>query len=82
MPVDSNGVPFSGGYIVASGNLAADMYANVMADQPSNPRGATLGDTDDPGMKDMCRISSPATRSPEPVARRPRNHGGPPPGSQ
>src|SRR4051812_3246107 len=28
---DSNGVPFNGSWVVGSGNLAADMYANVMA---------------------------------------------------
>ena len=30
MPIDSNGVPFNGGCVVASGNLAADMFPNVM----------------------------------------------------
>ncbi|MFC6835253.1 manganese catalase family protein [Halomarina ordinaria] len=54
MPVDSNGVPFSGGYVVASGNLAADMYANVMAESTGRLLAARLYEmTDDPGMKDM-----------------------------
>lgn len=54
MPVDANGVPFSGGYIVASGNLAADMYANVMAESTGRTLAARLWEmTDDPGMKDM-----------------------------
>jgi Mn-containing catalase len=29
---DANGVPFNGSWMVASGNLAADMYANVKAE--------------------------------------------------
>jgi Mn-containing catalase len=32
MAADANGVPFNGSWVVASGNLAADMYANVMAE--------------------------------------------------
>jgi Mn-containing catalase len=54
MPVDSNGVPFNGGYVVASGNLAADMYANIMAESTGRTLAARLWEiTDDPGMKDM-----------------------------
>lgn len=54
MPVDSNGVPFTGNYIVASGNLAANMYANVMAESTGRTLAARLWEmTDDPGMKDM-----------------------------
>lgn len=54
MPVDANGVPFTGGYIVASGNLAGDMYANVMAEATGRTLAARLYEmTDDPGMKDM-----------------------------
>nr|WP_275690152.1 manganese catalase family protein [Halococcus salsus] len=54
MPVDSNGVPFNGGYVVASGNLAADMYANVMAESTGRLLATRLYEmTDDPGMKDM-----------------------------
>jgi Mn-containing catalase len=54
MPVDSNGVPFTGNYVVASGNLAADMYANVMAESTGRLLAARLYEfTDDPGMKDM-----------------------------
>ncbi|WP_433623901.1 manganese catalase family protein [Halomicrococcus sp. NG-SE-24] len=54
MPVDSNGVPFSGNYVVASGNLAADMYANVMAESTGRLLATRLYEfTDDPGMKDM-----------------------------
>ncbi len=54
MPVDSNGAPFSGGYVVASGNLAGDMYANVMAEATGRTLATRLYEiTDDPGMKDM-----------------------------
>jgi Mn-containing catalase len=54
MPVDSNGVPFSGNSIVASGNLAADLYANVMAESTGRLLATRLYEmTDDDGMKDM-----------------------------
>lgn len=54
MPVDSNGVPFTGGYIVASGNLAGDLYANVMAEATGRTLATRLYEkTDDPGMEDM-----------------------------
>jgi Mn-containing catalase len=54
MPVDSNGVPWTGGYVVASGNLAGDMYSNVMAEQTGRTLATRLFEmTDDPGMKNM-----------------------------
>lgn len=54
MPVDSNGNAFSGNFVVASGNLAADMYANVMAEATGRTLATRLWKaTDDPGMKDM-----------------------------
>jgi len=54
MPVDSNGNPFTGNYVVASGNLAADMYANIMAESTGRLLATRLYEfTDDPGMKDM-----------------------------
>ncbi|MFC4989743.1 MULTISPECIES: manganese catalase family protein [Saliphagus] len=54
MPVDSNGVPFDGNCVVASGNLAADMQANVMAESTGRLLASRLWEmTDDPGMKDM-----------------------------
>jgi Mn-containing catalase len=54
MPVDSNGFPFNGNYVAASGNLAADMYANVMAESTGRLLATRLWErTDDPGMKDM-----------------------------
>lgn len=52
--VDSEGVPFDTGQIVASGNLAGDMYANVMAEATGRTLATRLWEsTDDPGMKDM-----------------------------
>jgi Mn-containing catalase len=54
MAADSNGVPFTGAWIVGSGNLAADMYANVMAEATGRALATRLYEfTDDPGMKDM-----------------------------
>lgn len=54
MPVDSHGVPFNASYVVASGNLAGDMYANVMAESTGRTLATRLWEaTDDPGMKDM-----------------------------
>jgi manganese catalase len=54
LPVDANGVPFTGGYIVATGNLAADMVANVAAEGGGRVLATRLYElTDDPGMKDM-----------------------------
>ena len=54
MPVDSNGVPFTGNYVVASGNLAADMYANIMAEATGRTLATRLYEfTDDTGMKEM-----------------------------
>ncbi len=54
MATDANGVPFNGSWVVASGNLAADMYANVMAESTGRVLATRLYEmTDDPGMKDM-----------------------------
>ncbi|MDT0651050.1 manganese catalase family protein [Autumnicola edwardsiae] len=54
MAVDSNGVPFSGSWVVGTGNLAADMYANVMAESAGRVLATRLWkSTDDKGMKDM-----------------------------
>ncbi|GCE51046.1 Mn-containing catalase [Thermosporothrix hazakensis] len=51
---DSQGNPFNGSWVVASGNLAADMYANVMAESTGRLLATRLWEmTDDPGMKDM-----------------------------
>ncbi|WP_027135706.1 manganese catalase family protein [Geminicoccus roseus] len=54
MPVDSNGVPFDCSHIYASGNIAADMHANVTAESSGRALAVRLYNmTDDPGMKDM-----------------------------
>lgn len=54
MPVDSQGVPFDCSHVYASGNLAADMLANVTAESTGRMLACQLYRmTDDPGMKDM-----------------------------
>jgi Mn-containing catalase len=54
MPVDSDGVPFDMSHIYASGNIAADMGANVTAESTGRILATRLYNmTDDPGMKEM-----------------------------
>jgi Mn-containing catalase len=54
MPVNSNGVPFDASHVYASGNIAADMLANVTAESTGRTLAVRLYNmTDDPGMKDM-----------------------------
>jgi Mn-containing catalase len=54
MPVDSSGVPFNCSHVYASGNVAADMLSNVMAESTGRMLAVQLYKmTDDPGMKDM-----------------------------
>ncbi|UZH54215.1 manganese catalase family protein [Salinimicrobium tongyeongense] len=54
MATDSCGVPFNGSWIVGSGNMAADMYANVMAESTGRTLAARLWkSTSDKGMRDM-----------------------------
>lgn len=54
MAVDSNGVPFNGSWVVGTGNIAADMYANVTAESGGRALATRLWEiTDDAGMKDM-----------------------------
>jgi Mn-containing catalase len=54
LPSDANGVPFDCSHVYASGNLAADMYANVTAESSGRVLAVRLYNmTDDPGMKDM-----------------------------
>ena len=54
---DANGVPFDGSHVYASGNIAADMYANVTAEATGRALACRLFElTDDPGMKDMLRF--------------------------
>ncbi|MCY1664638.1 manganese catalase family protein [Rhizobium sp. SL86] len=54
MPVDSDGVPFDMSHIYASGNIAADMTANIAAESTGRTLAVRLYNmTNDPGMKDM-----------------------------
>jgi Mn-containing catalase len=54
LPENSNGVPFNASHVYASGNLAADMMANVTAESSGRILAVRLYNmTDDPGMKDM-----------------------------
>ncbi|MEZ0497432.1 manganese catalase family protein [Sphingomonas sp. IW22] len=54
LPSDANGVPFDCSHVYASGNLAADMMANVTAESTGRMLATKLYNmTDDPGMKDM-----------------------------
>lgn len=54
MPVDASGVPFDMSHIYASGNIAADMYANVTAESTGRALAVRLYNmTSDPGMKEM-----------------------------
>lgn len=54
LPSDANGVPFDCSHVYASGNAAADMYANVKAEATGRALAVRLYNmTDDPGMKDM-----------------------------
>jgi Mn-containing catalase len=54
LATDANGVPFNGSWVVGSGNLIADMYANVAAESTGRVLATRLWEmTDDHGMKDM-----------------------------
>jgi Mn-containing catalase len=54
MPVDANGNPFNGSWVTGTGNLAADMHANVHAEGSGRVLATRLYEmTDDPGMKEM-----------------------------
>ncbi|GAB3255852.1 manganese catalase family protein [Larkinella harenae] len=54
MAADANGVPFNGSWVISSGNTAADMYANVMAESTGRLLATRLYElTNDAGMKDM-----------------------------
>lgn len=53
-PENCNGVPFNASHVYASGNIAADMMANVTAEATGRALAVRLHNmTDDPGMKDM-----------------------------
>lgn len=54
LPSDANGVPFDASHVYATGNVAADMFANVTAEASGRTLATRLYNmTDDPGMKDM-----------------------------
>jgi Mn-containing catalase len=54
LPANSDGVPLDCSHVYASGNLAANMYANVTAESTGRLLATRLYHfTDDPGMKDM-----------------------------
>ena len=54
LPADSEGVPFDASHVYASGNLAADMLANVTAEATGRALATRLyGMTQDPGMREM-----------------------------
>ncbi|MDX2160375.1 MAG: manganese catalase family protein [bacterium] len=54
MPVNSVGVPWSGGYMVASGNLLADFYHNLTAEAQGRLQVTRLYNmTEDRGVRDM-----------------------------
>ncbi|MDT7858052.1 manganese catalase family protein [Rubrivirga sp. S365] len=54
MPVDASGVPFNASHVYASGNVAADMLANALAESTGRMLAVQLYKmTDDAGMKDM-----------------------------
>lgn len=53
MATDANGNPFNGSWVVGTGNIVADMYANVAAEAGGRGLVARLKNfTNDPGMKD------------------------------
>ncbi len=57
LPVDASGVPFDCSHIYASGNLAADMLANAVAESTGRMLAVQLYKmTNDEGMKDMLRF--------------------------
>lgn len=56
-PKDSNGIPWSGNYIIGSGNLLADMRANINAESQGRLQVARLYQmTEDAGVHDMLKF--------------------------
>lgn len=54
LPVDASGVPFNCSHVYATGNVAADMLSNAVAEATGRMLACQLYRmTDDPGMKDM-----------------------------
>ncbi len=53
MYADSNGNPWNGSYVTASGNVAADMYTNAVCEMQGRLQTARVYElTDDPGIRD------------------------------
>lgn len=58
LPANSQGVPWSGGYIVASGNLLTDFRSNAHAEGQGRLQTSRLFNmTDDPGVRAMLRFN-------------------------
>lgn len=58
LPADSNGNPWQGSYIVASGNLLADFRVNVAAEAQGRLQTARLYNmTEDPGVRAMLQFN-------------------------
>ncbi|ASO21661.1 Mn-containing catalase [Actinoalloteichus hoggarensis] len=58
LPNNSQGVPWNGAYIVASGNLLADFRANAAAEAQGRLQTARLYNmTDDPGVRSMLQFN-------------------------
>jgi Mn-containing catalase len=58
LPANCQGVPWNGGYIVASGNLLADFRANAAAEAQGRLQTARLYNmTNDPGVKAMLQFN-------------------------
>ena len=54
---DSMGLPWSGGYVTASGNLMADFHYNATAEMQGRLQVSRLYNmTDDPGVKDLLKF--------------------------
>lgn len=69
MPESSTGVPWSAGYIVASGNLLADFRANLNAESQGRLQVARLYEmTDDKGVKDMLSFLLARYHASKPMA--------------
>ncbi|WP_295659757.1 manganese catalase family protein [uncultured Nocardioides sp.] len=57
MPTNAQGVPWNGGYIVASGDMLADFRHNVAAEAQGRLQVSRLYQmTDDPGVRDMLQF--------------------------
>ena len=58
MPTNSQGIPWTAGYIVASGNLLTDFRSNAAAEGQSRLQTSRIYNmTDDPGVKSMLQFN-------------------------